>query len=61
MENNKTTVSIGDVSITVPYNGTDISDVMLAVRLALELYGWHRNTIDEYIIDEAENLTNDEK
>ena len=61
MENNKTTVSIGDVSITIPYNGTDISDVMLAVRLALELYGWHRNTIDEYIIEEAENLINDEK
>ena len=61
MKEEKTTVSIGDVSITVPYNGTDISDIMLAVRLALELYGWHRNTIDEYIIEEAENLINDEK
>jgi len=49
MVTKKTTISIGDVSITIPYNGEDISDVMTAMELALELYGWHRNTIEDIL------------
>ena len=61
MVTKKTTISIGDVSITIPYNGEDISDVMTAMELALELYGWHRNTIEDYIIERAFELENDRK
>ena len=57
----KTTISIDDVTITIPKNGEDISDVMTAIELALELYGWHRNTIEDYIIERAFELENDRK
>ena len=52
----KTTISIDDISITIPYNGTDISDIFTAMELALQLYGWHPNTINEYIQQRAEDL-----
>ena len=61
METKKTTISIGDISITIPYNGTDISYIMRAIELAVEASGWHRNTIEEYIIDRALELENDRK
>jgi len=52
----KTTISIDDISITIPYNGTDISEIFTAIEVALQLYGWHPNTISEYIQERAEDL-----
>ena len=57
----KTTISIDDVTITIPNDGTDLDGTMIAIQLALELKGWHRNTIDEWIIDRAFNLENDKQ
>ncbi len=56
----KTKVSINDVSVTIPYNGTDINDTFIALQLALELAGWHRHTIEEWIIQKAEDLINEQ-
>ncbi len=56
----KTTISIDEFSITIPYNGTDINDLFKAFELALQLYGWHDNTIKEYIKQKAAELENDE-
>ena len=57
----KTTISIDDITITIPSNETDLDDTMIAIQLALELKGWHRNTIDEWIKDRAFNLENDKQ
>ena len=52
----KTTISIDDISLTIPYNGTEIEDIFTAIELALQLYGWHPNTIQEYILERAEEI-----
>jgi hypothetical protein len=51
----KTKISINDVSVTV----TDINNIMVATQLAIELAGWHRDTIEDWIIQKAEDLKND--
>jgi hypothetical protein len=56
----KTKISINDVSVTVPYNGTDINNIMVATQLAVELAGWHRDTIEDWIIQKAEDLKNEQ-
>ena len=52
----KTKITIGDYSVEIPKNGTNINETMDAIILCLELSGWHRNTIQEWIIEYAEGL-----
>jgi hypothetical protein len=57
----KLTISIGEISITIPEGNGQIDDAWTAVELALELYGWHRNTIEEHILARAEEIQDNRK
>ena len=56
IEEPKITVSIGEVSVTIPKENGQIDDVFIAIELALELSGWHRSTIHQYIVERAEEI-----
>jgi hypothetical protein len=51
----KITVTINDISITIPKTGK-VEDVLIAFMLVAEMYGWHRNTVEEEIINLAQEL-----
>jgi len=52
----KTKITIGEYSVEIPANGTDINANMEAVLLCLELSGWHKSTINDWIIEYSEEL-----
>lgn len=54
MKDQKLKLSINDFSVEIPDNGGHIDNIMPAILLLLELHGFHRNTIEGWIIEQAD-------
>jgi len=51
-----TKISIDNYSVEIPKHDGTIEKSFTAMLLAFELAGWHKKTIEEYIIEYAEQL-----
>ena len=52
----KTKITIGEYSVEIPKNGVDINENMEAILICLELAGWHRSTIKDWILEYSEEI-----
>jgi hypothetical protein len=51
-----TKISIDNYSVEIPKHDGTIEEPFIAMLLAFELAGWHKKTIEEHVIEYAEQL-----
>ena len=54
--NEKLKISIGDYSVEIPNVETSIDETFAAIISCLELYGWHKETIKDWIVEYSQEI-----
>lgn len=52
----KLKISVGDYSVEIPRDETSIDETFDAIISCLELYGWHKETIKDWISEYAQEI-----